>query len=190
MAKTVLRMPTFSCPHAARYIRCMRRVKATPEYSSRRALNKVTLLVAPGGVVNSCSTAAAESPVSANRLMIAWLITSSCPAGAALATMMNSGISAVNTWAEITMQRSNPSIRTKRRTLRPRKESITRWDRAVTSSERSDVNHLIEAHRRVSALPPRARYRPPATPPLPPVRVRRAGHGSAVRAHGVVIAHG
>ena len=58
--------------------------------------------------------------------------------------MMKSGMSAVNAWAEITMERSKPSIRTKRRTLRPRNESITRWAKAVTSSERSAVNHLIE----------------------------------------------
>ena len=74
--------------------------------------------------------------------MIPSLITSSCPAGATLATMMNRGISAVNTCADKTMLRSKPSIRTKRRMLRPMKESRTRWERAVTSSERSDEKPL------------------------------------------------
>ena len=119
MANRALRMPAFSWPNAARYILCRRRVKATPEYTSNRALKMVTLLDTPAGVVNNCSTAAADSPVSANRSMIPWLITSSCPAGAALATMMNIGIKAVNAWADSTMERSKPSITTKRRTLRP-----------------------------------------------------------------------
>ena len=143
MAKTVLRTPTFSCSQAARYMRCMRRVKATPEYRSSKALKIVTLLVAPGGVVKSCSTAAAESPVSANRLMKASAIALSSPAGAALATMMKSGISAVNACEESTMERSKPSIRMKRMTLRPRNESIARWAKAVRSSERSAGNNFM-----------------------------------------------
>ena len=43
-------------------------------------------------------------------------------------------LTAVKAWAEITIARSKPSIRRKRRTLRPRNESITRWAKAVRSS--------------------------------------------------------
>src|SRR5918993_1982025 len=144
VANKVLRIPSFSCSHADRYVRCNRRVNATPEYSSRSALNTVTLLVAPGGAVKSCSTAAADSPESAKRRMIASLIRSSSPAGAALATTMNKGMNAVNTWADKTMHRSNPCICRNLRTQRPMNDCLTRSTSAMTSCDCPACNHRTQ----------------------------------------------
>ena len=91
--------------------------------------------VAPSGVEKSCSTAAADSPLRSNFLMITSAAASPWSSGARVAIRISSGMSAVKAWDDSTMHRSIPAILTKRMTHRPRNEPWARSTSAIRSCE-------------------------------------------------------
>ena len=93
------------------------------------------LAVASAGVANSCSTAAAESPVSPNLLMMTSAVAFALSSGARVANTMSNGMSAVKAWDDSTMHLSIPAIATKRATHRPRNDPRALRPSAIRSED-------------------------------------------------------